>query len=60
MKKDLIIPMEEECLTCPNLSLETHIYFGDSERILYHTCEHMEFCKAVRKNWEKYHERKEE
>lgn len=60
MKKDLIITMEEECLTCPNLSLETQKFYGNSTCILHHTCEHMKFCKEVRENWEKYHERREE
>ena len=63
MKKDLVIEMEEECITCPMLSLETTgSFYAENEEIYkVHQCEHLEFCKAVRKNWEKYHkeERKE-
>lgn len=64
MKKDLTIEMEEECITCPELSLETNTVYGDRDdsTIKIHYCEHIAFCKRVRGNWEKYHkaERKEE
>lgn len=67
MKKNFNIEMEEECLTCPNLSLVTrreYLYDGgpiNGVRTVYtiHECEHIGFCKEVRNNWEKYH-RKEE
>lgn len=61
MKKDLKIEMEEECITCPKLSLETrHLYANDSIFSTFHECSHIEFCKAVRENWEKYHRKREE
>lgn len=63
MKKEMAIEMEEECIDCPLLSLVTDTIYADNE-IFYkvHRCEHLDFCKAVRKNWEKHHktERKEE
>lgn len=62
MKKDLVIEMEEECITCPMLSLETDsLYFDGEPGYRRHRCKHIDFCKNVRKNWEKYHkaERKE-
>ena len=59
MKKELVIEMEEECITCPMLSLETdNIYFFDDVVYKDHHCEHINFCKKVRNNWEKYQERK--
>ena len=63
MKKELVIEMEEECITCPKLSLETHtLYEYNNSAFKVHRCEHIDFCQEVRKNWEKYHkvERKEE
>lgn len=61
MKKDLTITMEEECITCPKLSLETHtMYFSDETALRVHQCEHIDFCKTVRKNWEKYHKAERE
>lgn len=61
MKKDLTIEMEEECITCPMLSLETHVMHCNREmRCLIHQCEHIDFCKRVRKNWEKYHKGKQD
>lgn len=63
MKKDFVIEMEEECITCPMLSLETTDSVYAENKVIYkvHQCEHLEFCKVVRKNWEMYHneERKE-
>ena len=47
MKKDLVIEMEEECITCPMLSLETHsLHFNDGTVYQMHQCEHIDFCKA--------------
>lgn len=61
MKKDLTIEMEEECITCPKLSLETHVmYFNDGTIYQVHQCEHINFCKSVRENWEKYHKAERE
>lgn len=61
MKKDLIIEMEEECITCPNLSLETkRLYADGSAYCIIHECEHLGFCKEVRQNWERYHNQKED
>lgn len=55
MKKELVIEMEEECITCPKLSLETHTLDEyDYSEFKVHRCEHVDFCKEVRKNWEKH------
>lgn len=61
MKKELVIEMEEECITCPELSLETATVYGDRDgsTIKFHYCEHIAFCKRVHENWEKYHGVKE-
>ena len=60
MKKEYIIELEEECCTCPRLSLTTKRPFIGSE-ICIHECEHLDFCKDVRRNWETVMaERKEE
>ena len=62
MKKYLTIEMEEECVTCPMLSLKTEsLYFDDGTVYQIHQCKHIDFCSDVRHNWEKYHkvERKE-
>lgn len=57
MKKELVIEVEEECLICPNLSLSTFtIYGADGSFFKNHRCEHLEFCKKVRRAWEKVHE----
>lgn len=57
MKKELVIEVEEECLICPNLSLTTaNIYSADGTVFKTHHCEHLEFCKRVRRAWEKVHE----
>jgi hypothetical protein len=43
MKKDLVIPMEEECVDCPKLELET-LKFGMQS---IHRCIHVDFCKSI-------------
>ena len=48
MKKDLTIVMEEECVECPMLSLET-VGIGMFKS---HQCEHLDFCIPVRRHWE--------
>ena len=53
MKKELVVEMEEECVDCPMLELETVKPFADPT-IKFHQCVHIDFCKAVRKNWEKF------
>ena len=61
MKKDLVITMEEECITCPKLSLVTDTIYMDNKPFYHiHQCEHLKFCQEVRKNWEKYQERKDD
>ena len=61
MKKYLTIEMEEECITCPMLSLKTDtVYFDNRVAYKMHHCEHIDFCKSVRKNWEKYHKTERE
>ena len=50
MKKELVIEMDEECIDCPFLRLETQM-FADS-KIMTHKCIHIDFCKVVRRNWE--------
>ena len=59
MKKDLIIEMEEECVDCPMLSLETEtLWYGDNQSYKIHKCEHLQFCKTVRQHWEDVMKRK--
>lgn len=54
MKKELVIEMEEECIDCPHLSLVTkRLHLNGGAQFAIHECEHLEFCKAVRKNWER-------
>lgn len=54
MKKGLVIEMEEECLTCPFLSLATKtLYIGD-KHYKTHECKHLSTCKEIRKNWERF------
>lgn len=54
MKKELVIELEEECLVCPHLSLVTKKYgiYADGNPFKVHECEHLDFCKDVRKAWE--------
>jgi len=55
MKKDLAITMEEECIDCPMLSLVTStLDMGNGKIYKVHRCEHVDFCKVVRNNWEKH------
>lgn len=58
MKKTLEIELEEECLECPELSLETDKLQLGSSVYNSHRCEHLEFCKNVRKAWEDVQARK--
>lgn len=62
MEKELVIPMEEECLICPNLSLVTRQYgiYASGKPFMAHECEHLDFCRAVRKAWETVRKEKEE
>lgn len=53
MKKELVVEMDAECIDCPHLSLITRRPYHEA-RIAIHVCEHLEFCKAVRKNWENH------
>ena len=53
MKKELVIEMEEECIICPNLTLETVNAFGDPN-LKFHQCKYIGFCKVVKKNWERF------
>ena len=58
MKKTLEIEMEEECLICPNLSLTTTTFYAEGEVFFKsHDCEHLEFCKKVRRAWETVQEK---
>ena len=58
MKKTLEIELEEECLGCPELSLVTvNLYANDEPYIKMHRCEHIEFCKKVRRAWEEVRDR---
>lgn len=54
MKKELVIEMEEECITCPFLSLVTKTLCIRDKHYKTHECEHMSMCKEIRKNWEQY------
>lgn len=59
MRKDMTITIEEECLDCPKLSLETStLYYADNETYKIHQCKHLEFCKAVRIHWEEVQKEK--
>ena len=58
MKADLIIPMEEECVNCPNLKLETVKYFSISN-VSVHKCVHIDFCKTIVQNMKKHGWKKE-
>lgn len=42
------VPVEEECLSCPRLELETH----KAADVMMHKCKHLEFCQSIRSNWE--------
>lgn len=42
------VPIEEECLSCPRLELETH----KATDVMMHKCKHLEFCQSIRSNWE--------
>lgn len=42
------VPVEEECLSCPKLELETH----KAADVMMHKCKHLEFCQSIRSNWE--------
>lgn len=59
------LEMDEECTTCPMLSLTTEKMCYESfdttviETFSTHKCEHEDFCKAIRKNWEKWQKIKE-
>lgn len=53
MKKELVIEMEEECIDCPMLELETvTLYCADGGTIKTHDCKNVVFCQAVRDHWE--------
>lgn len=56
MKKEFVIEMEEECIDCPNLELETDTWpnFADGHISKRHQCRHLLFCKKVRTNWERF------
>ena len=58
MKKTLEIELEEECLECPELSLETSKLSIGSSVYNLHRCERLEFCQNVRKAWEAVQARK--
>ena len=40
------VPVEEECLSCPRLELETH----KAADVMMHKCKHLEFCQSIRSN----------
>ena len=48
MNKELVIELEEECIECPMLSLETECL----GMFKWHQCKHLNFCKPVRRHWE--------
>lgn len=52
MRKDMTITVEEECVDCPKLSLETINHYANNEIYKFHQCKHLEFCKEVRIHWE--------
>ena len=52
MKKELIVEMEEECISCPKLDLETVTKKEGWVTVVDHKCKHLEFCKEVRHHWE--------
>ena len=48
------VPVEEECLSCPRLELETH----KAADVMMHKCKHLEFCQSIRSNWEEVKNKK--
>lgn len=61
MRKDIVITLEEECVDCPMLSLETKmVYYYDGTTYKTHNCEHIKFCKKIREHWTNYNLKKEQ
>lgn len=60
MKKDLRIEMDEECIECPMLSLETVSLWLENRYCAIHRCEHLDFCKRIRTHWEEVRNAREE
>ena len=54
-KKVLQIELEEECISCPMLELETFrtTSGANMKPMVFHRCKHLTFCQKVRENWEK-------
>ena len=51
LKKSLVIEMEEECIDCPNLELETKtLMHYDAKPVKIHSCIHQDFCKRIVNN----------
>ena len=55
MKKILEIEMEEECVDCPMLTLETKSLELFGVVVKDHRCERLPECKLIRKNWEEHY-----
>ncbi len=59
MIKNLKIPMEEECIDCPRLKLNTDVIYTDGyENIKSHGCKHREFCRDIVKHLKEHGWRK--
>lgn len=58
------VPVERECIDCPKLELITEkqtMYANENvSSVAYtHKCKHLDFCQAIRRNWERVHEMEE-
>lgn len=47
MRKNLEIPMSEECIDCPRLKLITDVIYADGYETKSHGCKHREFCRDI-------------
>lgn len=59
------VPVEPECIDCPKLELITEkqtMYANENvSSVAYiHKCKHLDFCQAIRRNWERVHEIEED
>ena len=52
MKAELVIEMEEECVDCPFLRLQTQMF--EDDKVMSHKCIHIDNCRILRKHWENH------
>ena len=58
MLKDLTITLEEECIDCPLLELETTTYYYIGGTMKTHQCRRLQDCKKIRNHWEEVYKQK--